>query len=289
MHDGTFQLLASRRFLPLFVAQFLGAANDNLFKNALVILIIYRLGDHAGMPPQVLVTAAAGLFILPFFLFSATAGQLSDRLEKSGLVRRVKLAEVALAFLGAWSLMSASVTGMLVVLFLFGLQATFFGPIKYAILPELLERGELIGGNALIEGGTFLAILLGTIAGGVLVLTEGGPAMVSALMVLLAAAGYGASRFLPPAHAGNPDVVIRPNVLRETIRVLGLIRGRRDIFLSVLGISWFWLVGATYLAQFPAFAKDVLVADQHAVTLMLTAQQKGLQVMVRNPSTSPSQ
>ncbi|MBF0375325.1 MAG: MFS transporter, partial [Alphaproteobacteria bacterium] len=169
MRDGAFHLLARRRFLPLFASQFLGAANDNLFKNALVILVVFRLGAQAGMPPQVLVTAAAGLFILPFFLFSATAGQLADRLEKSGLMRLVKLAEVGIALLAAWALIEANVPGMLAALFLFGLQSTFFGPLKYAVLPEHLREDELIGGNALIEGGTFLAILLGTIAGGVLV------------------------------------------------------------------------------------------------------------------------
>ncbi|MEO5374123.1 MAG: acyl-[ACP]--phospholipid O-acyltransferase [Alphaproteobacteria bacterium] len=276
MRDGAFHLLARRRFLPLFIAQFLGAANDNIFKNALVILIIYRLGEQAGAAPQVLVTAAAGVFILPFFLFSATAGQLSDRYEKSGLMRRVKLAEVGIALLGAWALMTATVPGMLVVLFLFGLQATFFGPLKYAVLPEHLAESDLINGNALIEGGTFLAILLGTIAGGMLVLTEGGTATVSVLMVVFATGGYGASLFLPPAHAGNPAVAVPVNILRETFTVLGMIRKRREIFLSVLGISWFWLVGATYLAQFPAFAKDVLQADQHAVTLMLTVFSVGI-------------
>ncbi|MBF0304371.1 MAG: acyl-[ACP]--phospholipid O-acyltransferase [Alphaproteobacteria bacterium] len=278
MRDGAFHLLARRRFLPLFASQFLGAANDNLFKNALVILVVFRLGAQAGMPPQVLVTAAAGLFILPFFLFSATAGQLADRLEKSGLMRLVKLAEVGIALLAAWALIEANVPGMLAALFLFGLQSTFFGPLKYAVLPEHLREDELIGGNALIEGGTFLAILLGTIAGGVLVLTDKGPEIVSALMVGLAVLGFLASLFLPKARPGNPSVPVRANILRETIGVLGLVRSRRDLFLSVLGISWFWLVGATYLAQFPAFAKDVLAADQHAVTLMLTVFSVGIGV-----------
>jgi len=276
MHDGMFRLLGRRRFLPLFVSQFLGAANDNLFKNALGILVVYRLGAQAGMSPQLLVTAAAGLFILPFFLFSATAGQLSDRFEKSRLMRLVKGAEVVIALLGAWALLSEHVAGMLLVLFLFGLQATFFGPLKYAVLPEYLGEDELIGGNALIEGGTFLAILLGTIASGMLVLTAHGLEIVTALMVLAALGGFGASLMLPRAHAGNPDVAVRPNILRETARVMGLARRRRDIFLSVLGISWFWLVGATYLAQFPAFTKDNLGADEHAVTLMLTVFSVGI-------------
>ncbi|CAK0773354.1 acyl-(acyl-carrier-protein)-phospholipid O-acyltransferase / long-chain-fatty-acid--(acyl-carrier-protein) ligase [uncultured Gammaproteobacteria bacterium] len=278
MPNSSFTLLACRRFWPLFVAQFLGAANDNVFKNALVILILYRLGEGSGVAPQLLVTAAAGLFILPFFLFSATAGQLSDRYEKSGLIKRVKLAEVVAAILGIGALVSANVPLMLGVLFLFGVQATFFGPLKYAVLPELLERSELVGGNALIEGGTFIAILLGTVVSGVLILTENGTALVSGLMLVLAIAGYGASLALPKTHPGNPGVRLSPNILRETWTVLRLITCRRDLFLSVLGISWFWLMGATFLAQFPAFAKDVLVADQHVVTLLLTVFSVGIGV-----------
>jgi acyl-[acyl-carrier-protein]-phospholipid O-acyltransferase/long-chain-fatty-acid--[acyl-carrier-protein] ligase len=278
MHDGTFRLLAHRRFWPLFVAQFLGAANDNLFKNALAILIVFRLGDGVGMAPQVLVSLAAGLFILPYFLFSATAGQVSDRYEKSRLMRRWKLIEVVISVIGAWSLIATSVVGMLAVLFLLGVQSTFYSPIKYAVLPELLEPDELIGGNALIEGGTFLAILLGTIAGGTLVLVENGTLIVSAASVGLAVAGFLASLAVPRVHPGNPALVIGGNVLRETGVVLGLVRRQRDLYLSVLGISWFWLVGATYLAQFPSFAKDVLAADQHVVTLLLTMFSVGIGV-----------
>ncbi len=276
MHTGPFSLLACRRFLPLFISQFFGAANDNLFKNALVILILYRLGAGSGEASQILVTAAAGLFILPFFLLSATAGQLSDRYEKSALIRWMKGAEILVVLLAVGALTLASVPLMLTVLFLFGVQATFFGPVKYAVLPELLESGELIAGNALIEGGTFLAILLGTVVGGVLILTEGGTAWVSGVMVALALGGYGAALALPKARPGNPDVRIRPNILAESLSVMTLITGRRDLFLSVLGISWFWLMGATFLAQFPAFTKDVLIADQNVVTLLLTVFSVGI-------------
>jgi acyl-[acyl-carrier-protein]-phospholipid O-acyltransferase/long-chain-fatty-acid--[acyl-carrier-protein] ligase len=278
MHDGSFHLLRCRRFLPLFVAQFLGAANDNVFKNALVILIVYRLGEGMALPPQILVTVAAGLFILPFFLLSATAGQVSDRYEKSRLIKWVKLAEIGVAALGVWALAESSVPAMLLVLFGFGVQATFFGPLKYAVLPEHLAERELVGGNALIEGGTFIAILLGTIAGGLLILTENGIALVSGLMVALAVGGFAASLFLPQARHGNPSVRVSANIIAETRAVLGLISGRRDLFLSVLGISWFWLMGATFLAQFPAFAKDVLVADQHVVTLLLTVFSVGIAI-----------
>ncbi|MEI8396027.1 MAG: acyl-[ACP]--phospholipid O-acyltransferase [Rhodospirillaceae bacterium] len=276
MHTGPVALLACRRFLPLFIAQFFGAANDNLFKNALVILILFRLGEGTGIAPQVLVTAAAGLFILPFFLLSATAGQLSDRYEKTGLIRWIKLAEVGVALLAVGALTLASVPLMLTVLFLFGVQATFFGPLKYAVLPELLESGELLAGNALIEGGTFLAILLGTVIGGVLILTEDGTPLVAGLMLALALGGYAATLALPDTSPGNPEVRITTNILVESQAVMRLITGRRDLFLSVLGISWFWLMGATFLAQFPAFTKDVLYADQNVVTLLLTVFSVGI-------------
>ena len=276
MNDGAFHLLRCRRFLPLFVAQFLGAANDNMFKNALVILIVYRLGQGMAVAPQILVTVAAGLFILPFFLLSATAGQVSDRFEKTGLIKLVKLVEVGVSALGLWALMATSVPAMLAVLFCFGIQAAFFGPLKYAVLPEHLAERELVGGNALIEGGTFIAILLGTVAGGLLILMDNGIILVSGLMLLLAVGGFGASLFLPKARAGNPAVKVSANIITETWEVLRLIRARRDVFLAVLGISWFWLMGATFLAQFPAFAKDVLVADQHVVTLLLTVFSVGI-------------
>ena len=276
MKTGLCAVLFKRRFWPLFISQFLGAGNDNVFKNAIAILVIYRLGEQSFIAPQVLVSLASGIFILPFFLFSATAGQIADRFEKSGLIRIVKFAEILIAALGAWSIAARSIPGMLGVLFLLGLQATFFGPLKYAILPEQLAEKDLVDGNALIEGGTFLAILLGTIAGGMLVLRDGGIAVIGALLLGLAALGFAASLFLPKARPGDPTVTVRANVLKETALVLGLIRKRRDIFLSVLGISWFWLVGVTYLAQFPAFAKDVLHADEQAVTLMLTIFSVGI-------------
>ncbi|MBF0269455.1 MAG: acyl-[ACP]--phospholipid O-acyltransferase [Alphaproteobacteria bacterium] len=269
-------VLFKRRFWPLFVSQFLGAANDNLFKNAMAILVIYRLSEQSPIAPQILVTLAAGIFILPFFLFSATAGQIADRFEKSFLIRIIKFAEILVACLGAWALLIPSVVGMVCVLFLLGVQAAFFGPLKYAIIPEQLEENELVSGNAAIEGGTFLAILLGTIAGGVLILQNGGTVIIAVLVICLAALGFAASLFLPKAHPGNASVRINPNFAGETLHVLGMIRRQRAIFLSVLGISWFWLVGATYLSQFPAFAKDVLNADEQAVTLMLTIFSVGI-------------
>lgn len=276
MNNGLLKILLKRRFWPLFVAQFLGAANDNLFKTAMAVLVIYRLSDLSPVQPQILVNVAAGLFILPFFLFSASAGQLADRFEKSGLIRIVKFAEIVIALLGAWALLSPSVIGMLAVLFLLGTHAAFFGPLKYAIIPEQIEAKELVAGNALIEGGTFLAILLGTIAGSVLVLDDDGARIVASLVVGFAVAGFAASLLLPKARAGNPRLSLSPNFLGETVRVLGMLKSQPVLLRSVVGISWFWLVGATYLAQFPAFAKHVLGADEQAVTLMLCLFSVGI-------------
>ena len=278
MSQGSFSLMAQRRFLPLFVSQFMGAANDNLFKNAVAILVVYRLGAASGMSPQVLVTVAAGIFMLPYFLFSATAGQMADRFEKSRLMQIWKAIEIAIAVIGAWSLMAENTSGMLLVLFLLGFQATFTGPIKYAVLPEYLVESELIGGNALIEGGTFLAILAGTIAGGLLVLLDHGTIIVGVGSVLLASGGFATSLLLPRAHGGNAQVTVGRNPLRETAILLRMVGEKRDLRLSMLGISWFWLVGATYLSLFPAFAKHVLAADEHVVTVMLTMFSIGVGV-----------
>ncbi|MGY9004093.1 MAG: MFS transporter, partial [Rhodospirillales bacterium] len=186
-------LLWTRRFLPLFLTQALGALNDNLFKNALVVLIIFRIAAEKELNGNVLVTLAAGIFILPFFLFSATAGQLADKVEKSRLIQIIKAAEIAIMGCGAVALWSGGVSLLIFVLFLMGTQSAFFGPVKYSILPDLLDESELIGGNGLVEAGTFLAILIGTIAGGLLILGEHGIAAVSACVLILAMAGFAAS------------------------------------------------------------------------------------------------
>ena len=276
MSESQFHLLRTTRFLPLFATQFLGALNDNVFKNALVVLIIYRIAAAAGMNGQVLVTLAAGIFILPFFLFSATAGQIADKFEKSGLIRWIKAAEVAVISVGAAAIWQGDVYLMLGVLFLMGTQSAFFGPVKYSILPDHLSEDELIGGNALVEAGTFLAILVGTIAGGLLILRDHGALMVSAGVVMLAISGLCTSWAIPRAPAPAPALAINPNVFGETWAIVRRSAERRDIFLSILGISWFWLVGATFLAQFPALAKDVLSADETVVTLFLTLFSMGI-------------
>ncbi|HEY1721760.1 MAG TPA: MFS transporter [Magnetospirillaceae bacterium] len=274
--DSPAPLLVARRFLPLFVTQFLGATNDTLFKNAIGILIIYRL--LAGNPgeAQLLVSAAAGIFILPYLLLSSAAGELADRMEKSRLMRLIKLTEVCIMILGAASLFVGNPYLLLVVLFLLGIHSTFFGPLKYSILPQYLRPNELIVGNALIEGGTFIAILIGTIIGALIVLGEGGLTVTSVVVIGIACAGLISSFFLPRAAANQPDLRVDWNLWRGAIGAMRVVRSSREVNWAVVGVSWFWAVGAVYLGQLPAFAKTVLGADEQVVTLMLTMFSIGI-------------
>ncbi|HZS81897.1 MAG TPA: acyl-[ACP]--phospholipid O-acyltransferase [Stellaceae bacterium] len=276
MAHGQFQLLGTRRFLPLFVTQFCGALNDNFFKNALVILVTYGLAAAIGANGQILVTLASGLFILPFFLFSATAGRLADKLEKQRLILAIKAAEIAIMGIASWGFATGSVALLMTVLFLMGVHSTFFGPLKYGILPAHLAQRELLGGNALIEAGTFLAILIGTIAGGLLIRTAAGVAIVSVAIITIAAAGFLAALFIPRAAPPAPGLRLHWNILADTAELVREARQHRDLWLAILGISWFWLVGATFLSQFPNFAKDVIGGDEHVVTLFLTAFTIGI-------------
>lgn len=271
-----FTLLSSQRFLPLFMTQFLGAFNDNVFKNAMVILMTYTLAEKSGLDTRILVTAAAGVFILPFFLFSATAGQLADKFEKSSLIRTIKLAEIILMMLGAGAFYFGSVWMLMIVLFLMGAQSSFFGPLKYSILPDHLKEGELIGANALVEAGTFLAILLGTILGGVMILKDAGVIFISLIVISTAIFGWVASCKIPKAPAAAPKLKINYNFLGEAWNIICHTRKNEDVFLSILGISWFWLVGFTFLAQFPVYGKDVIGGNEDVVTLFLTVFSVGI-------------
>jgi acyl-[acyl-carrier-protein]-phospholipid O-acyltransferase/long-chain-fatty-acid--[acyl-carrier-protein] ligase len=271
-------LLKTRRFLPLFLAQFLGAFNDNMFKNALVILIIYREAAAGLRSGPILVAVAVGIFILPFFIFSATAGQLADRAEKSGLIQKIKLAEIFIMALGALGFWAGNIYFLMFVLFLTGTQAAFFGPLKYGILPDHLAGDELIAGNALIEGATFIAILAGTIAGGLLVLAAGGVALISGLVMLVSGLGYLASRYIPQTVQAAPGLKINPNIIAETGAMMVYAAKRPDVFTAILGIAWFWFVGATFLAQFSSYAKLVIGGNEQVVTLFLTAFSVGIAV-----------
>lgn len=271
-------LLRTRRFLPLFITQFLGAFNDNVFKNALVILITYRLADLAGMNAQILVTLAGGIFILPFFLFSVTAGELADKYEKSKLISIIKFIEIILMLVAGLGFYLGSVGLLIFVLFALGTHSTFFGPLKYAILPDQLREDELIAGNGLIEAGTFISILLGTILGGAFILSLNGKLIISAIIFVIAIAGWCASWYIPKTHSSRSSLKLSKNIFKETLILIQYSRHRWDIFLCILGISWFWMFGGTILVELPVFAKDVLNADQYVITYFLTLFSIGLAI-----------
>ncbi len=275
---GQFSLLSQRRFAPFFATQFLGAFNDNVFRQGLVILITFQGVVVAGMGHSQLANVAAGLFILPFLLFSATAGQIADKFEKSMLIRRVKLAEIALMSLACLALLSQSYTFLLVVLFLMGCQSTMFGPVKYAYLPQHLADDELIGGNALVESGTFVAIILGLIVGGIAVagdvatlLDTDKRAILGGTLVVVAVLGYLTSREVPQTRAVDPDLAINWNVWKETWHIVQFAREERSVFLSILGISWFWFFGSVMTIQVPAYTLDVLNGSETVATFVLAA------------------
>ena len=271
-----FGLLKERRFGPFFWTQAFGAFNDNVYKNALVIMIAFQAAQLTATQVNLYVNLAAGLFILPFFLFSATSGQIAEKYEKSQLIRGVKLLEVGIMLLAAAGFWMANPNFLMVVLFLLGTQATLFGPVKYGILPQHLRDHELVGANGLVEMGTFVAILLGTMLGGWLIGLAAGKAWVGIAVVLIAICGYFASRGIPEAPAAAPDLKINWNPLTETWRNFQFMKGNRTVFLSVLGISWFWFYGATFLAQLPAYTKAYLGGDESVVTLMLTVFSLGV-------------
>ena len=265
-----FFLFRERRFLPYFLVQGLGALNDNIFKNALAALLVFQGSSLAGLNTDQLVNFSAMVFILPFFLFSALFGQFADKFEKSRQIRRVKAFELvimALATLGFWT---GSLPLLFTVLFLLGLQSTIFGPIKYGLLPQVLKREELVGGNALVEMGTFVAILAGTIAGPLLAGIEAPwPVWVSGTALAVAVVGYLASLRIPEIPAVDPELKINWNIATETVRNLRFINQNRTVLNSVLGISWFWFFGATVLVQIPSYSQNILGGDAQLMAFLL--------------------
>ncbi len=280
MHaPNQFDLLKQRRFAPFFWTQFLGAGNDNVYKNAMVIYLAFHAASMTALDANALVNLAGAVFIAPFVLLSATSGQLADKLEKSRLIRWIKLSEIAIMAVGFAGFLARDLTLLFVALGLMGAQSTIFGPVKYAILPQHLGPEELIGGNGLVEMGTFVAILLGTIAGGLVIALEpAGPALAGALTIAIAIAGYLASRGIPHTPAVAPGLAINWNPITETARSLRFAQGNRVVWLSMLGISWFWFYGALFLAQFAGFSRDVLGGNEQVVTTLLALFSIGIGV-----------
>ena len=269
-NGNEFTLMSERRFLPFFITQFLGAFNDNVFKNALIILIAFQAAGADPSRSNFLINLCAGLFVLPFFLFSATAGQLCDKYEKSRYIRWVKLLEIAIMLGAATGFMLNNVPLLIAMLFMMGFHSTLFGPAKYSIMPQHLKPEELVGGNAWVEMGTNLAILLGTILGGVLIAWQQGHLWVSCAVILIAVLGYLSSWAIPQASPAAPDLKINWNPISETWNILRFTYQNFTVFQSVLGISWFWFLGSVYVAQLPNFTKLTLGGGEHVVTLLLT-------------------
>ena len=273
--QSQFALLGKKRFLPFFVTQLLGAFNDNIFKQSLILAILFKLAVSADR--HLLVNLCALLFILPFFLFSALGGQFGEKFAKDGLIRKIKFAEILIMLTGAAGVLLDNLPLMLLVLFAMGTQSALFGPVKYSILPQHLHEEELVGGNALVEMGTFLAILAGTIGAGIMMASSAYAGIVASSIVVVAVLGYLASRAIPPAAAGLPELQLDWNIFRQSWLTMKLGLGQRPaVSRSLVGNSWFWFLGAIYLTQIPAYAKEWLYGDESVVTLILTVFSVGI-------------
>lgn len=271
-------LLTQKRFLPYFITQFLGAFNDNIFKNVLLLFVAFASVDTLPISSNLFINLAAGLFILPFFLFSALAGVLADKYEKSWFIRKVKLLEVVIMSLGAIGFIYESYGILLLLLFLMGTQSAFFGPVKYALLPQQLETKELVSGNALVETGTFLAILIGTLGAGIIASEESAKLVAAICIVSFAVLGYVSSCFIPEAPSNAPDLKVKWQPIKLTQATLAIAKKDRPTFQALMSISWFWFLGATYLTQFPNFTKLHLNGTESSVAFLLALFSIGIAI-----------
>jgi len=275
-HPNQFALLRQRRFAPFFWTQFAGAANDNLFKFAFTVMVTYQL-SVGWLPPAMAGLVIGALFILPFLLFSATAGQLTDKYDKTVMIRFVKNLEIAIMAIAAWGFVTDQVAILLLCTFLMGVHSTLFGPVKFALLPQVLNERELTGGNGMVEMGTFVAILMGNVVGGLLVaIPNVGHETVAVACVAMAIVGRVVAGFIPKAPATDPGLTINWNPISETLRNLKLAHGNLVVFRSLLGISWMWFFGAVFLSQFPSLAKEVLHGNEQVASLLLVVFSIGI-------------
>jgi 1-acyl-sn-glycerol-3-phosphate acyltransferase len=273
--QSQFRLFGERRFLPFFGAQAMGAFNDNVYKNVLLILATYQAATYTTLEPQLLTNLAGGLFILPFVLFSGIAGQLATRYDKTAILKAVKAFEILIMAVAAFGLAQQHIGILLAALFMMGAHSTFFAPAKYGLLPEVLHETELVGGNALIQMGTFLAILLGTLFAGVLA-SHGHTGTISAALIAIAVAGFAFSLAIPRLRPAAPDMKIDWRPWTSAWDNISAARESRTVFLSILGISWFWFYGALVLAQLPVFSKDILGGNEEVVTVLLVVFSAGV-------------
>lgn len=276
--SNQFQLLKEQRFRPLFFTQFLGAFNDNVFKTALITLVAFRTSQLTSIDGTTMATILPGLFILPFFLFSATAGQIADKFEKSKLIRVIKAFEILIMLFASAGFLLSNIILLSTALFMMGMHSSFFGPVKYSYLPQNLSKQELVGGNGLLEMGTFVAILIGQISGAWLAMQDNSEIITSSSIIFLAIFGYWTSKGIPHTPAGAPQLKINWNPVTETFKNLKFIWQHQPLWLAIIGISWFWFVGATLLAQFPSFAKNTLLGDESVFILLLSIFSLGIGV-----------
>jgi len=276
--SNQFQLMKETRFRPFFFTQFLGAFNDNVFKTALITLVAFHAATLTAIDGATLATLLPGLFILPFFLFSATAGQLADKFEKSQIIRLVKIFEICIMLFASSGFFLHNIWLLATALLMMGMHSTLFGPVKYAYLPQHLSERELIGGNGMVEMGSFVAILLGQVLGAWLAMQSNNALLTSIVILLIAVMGYGVSRGVPNSPAADPSLKINWNPVTETFFNLKFAWKHQVIWLALVGISWFWFFGATLLAQFPNFAKQILHGDESVFILLLTIFSLGIGV-----------
>ena len=274
--SNQFELLKEKRFRPFFFTQFLGAFNDNVFKTALITLVAFHAASLNGINGGTLATLLPGVFILPFFLFSATCGQLADKYEKSQIIRVVKVFEIGIMAFASAGFFLHNIWLLGVALFMMGMHSTLFGPVKYSYLPQHLKESELIGGNGMVEMGSFVAILLGQVLGAWLATIAHHEVFTSITILLIAILGYSTSRGVPSSPAADSTLNINWNPITETIKNVKLIWGQQQIWLAILAISWFWFYGATLLAQFPNLAKNVLYGDESVFILLLSVFSIGI-------------
>lgn len=272
-------LLSTRRFLPMFITQFFGALNDNVYKQALLLVITYGWINQQAADVSTLNNLAALLFILPYFIFSATAGQIADKFERSQLIRGIKVLEIVIMLIGSAGFLLGNLWLLLLALFMMGTHSTFFGPIKYAILPEILKPNELMSGNALFQSGTSIAILVGMILGGAVIsMSQGNLIWISLTVVIIAILGYLSSRFILKQKVSSPDLKIDWNFFRTSFQTLKYAKSIPLIFMILLGNSWYWFYGATYLTQIPQLTQQNLHASENVVSLLLTFFSVGIGV-----------
>jgi MFS family permease len=274
--SNQFTLMREQRFRPFFFTQFLGAFNDNVFKTSLITLVAFHTASLTAIDGGTLATLLPGLFILPFFLFSATAGQLADKFEKSRIIRWVKVFEIGIMLFASAGFFLHNIWLLAAALFMMGMHSTLFGPVKYAYLPQHLNEHELIGGNGMVEMGSFVAILLGQVFGAWLAIQSQHEIMTSIAILVIAVLGYWTSLGVPHSPAADPSLIVSKNPAAETYRNLQFIWQHQTLWLAIIAISWFWFYGATLLAQFPNFAKNVLHGDESVFILLLTVFSLGI-------------